>query len=245
MTSIEKNGPSAGESRIDLGIVPGTVFDGALPSRLIEDLRLISGTGSVSDKTSITNHVLSVFEGWTGKGWPDSYFDRVAAAEHPVIGEWEAFARRLVASVAGAGTVEPATTGTGRRFTQAVVRSATSGVEWHFDSACLEYEGTELDLGQDARQYSVITYLNTPEGGELEVAAWRPAVIGAHPTRSYPIDEGLFASADRVRVRPVTGRTVVLSSEFAHRVHTTPTPRKFITMFVAVSGDGRRAVSFG
>lgn len=237
-------GPGSRPNGLDLELVPGVVIDGAIPPTLVAELAALAGSGSASGRTGINNHVQNVFEGWTGTGWTPAYFERVAAAQHAAVEAWTALARQLVARVAGVHTVEPARSRDGHAFTSAVVRETMNGIDWHFDAARLEYPDSELDLGRDSQQWSVITYLNTPKNGELEVAAWKPADAGAHPKESYPLDEGLFSSVERVRVQPVTGRTVIMSSEYAHRVHSTPTPRRFVTMFVAVSADGR-AISFG
>lgn len=228
----------------DLELVPGVVVDGAIPPTLVAELAALAGSGSGSGRTGINNHVENVFEGWTGTGWSPAYFNRVAAAQHAAVEAWTARARHQVAGVVGVRTVEPARSRDGHVFTPAVVRETMNGIDWHFDAAHLEYPGTELDLGPDSQHWSVITYLNAPRGGELEVAAWKPADAGAHPKESYPLDEGLFASVERTRVQPIAGRTAIMSSEYAHRVHPTPTPRRFVTMFVAVSADGR-AISFG
>ncbi|MFI8093970.1 hypothetical protein ACIF9R_37665 [Streptomyces sp. NPDC086080] len=244
MTDLKINNGSWSQNGHDLELVQGRVVDGAIPPTLVAELAALAGSGSGSGRTGINNHVENTFEGWTGTGWTPAYFNRAAAAQHAAVEAWTALARRLVADVVGVHTVEPAHSQDGHAFTPAVVRETMNGIDWHFDAAHLEYPGTELDLGPDSQHWSVITYLNTPQNGELEVAAWKPADAGAHPKESYPLDERLFASAERIKVQPVAGRTAIMSSEYAHRVHPTPTPRRFVTMFVAVGANGQ-AISFG
>ncbi|MFF7993448.1 hypothetical protein ACFZDG_27110 [Kitasatospora xanthocidica] len=232
------------QNALDLELVSGAIVEKAIPPALVGQLAEIAGTGPASNRTGIRNHVENVYEGWTGTGWPPPYFDRVAAAEHDAVTAWRAIAYELVTRMAHIRTIEQARSRDGKMFTPAVVRETTNGIGWHFDHAHLEYPGTELDLGPGSQQYSVITYLSSPQHGELEVATWKPASAGAHPKDSYPLNEALFSAAKRIRVQPLAGRTAILSSEFAHRVHPTPTPRRFITMFVAVSTDGY-AITFG
>lgn len=224
---------------INDGFIPGEVLDNAFPASLLEDLEDLAGRGTSSARTGIDNHVPSTFEIWNGSGWKSDYFDKVAARKNDDVEQWAAMARRLVQQRFNLPKIIHA-----YGFPTAVVRETTAGIKWHFDQPHAEYPGSVLDLGPESRVLSVITYLNTPEaGGQLEVAAWEPAEAGAHPTESYPLNEDLFSDADRFWVQPVRGRTAIIASGFAHRVHATTGPRKFITMFVAIGRD--RAISFG
>lgn len=234
-------------SAFDLGGgIPGRVFDGAIPDRLLASLFMLAGRiGAVSETTGIANSTTNAFEGYDGTGFPASYFEAVATARDRAVDQWCAVVRALTCETIGLREINPARDHRGRQFTPAVVRQTTQGIDWHFDHAHLEYPRTPLDLGQGAAHYSVITYLNTPDnGGQLEIADWKPGECGAHPAASYPLSEELFRSRPRHRITPERGRTVLVSSEYAHRVLATGSARKFITMFIAIGPNGQ-AISFG
>lgn len=230
---------SPGRNPNDLAGLPGRVFDDAFPQRLISELALLAGrVGGSSNTTGIINHSVNAFEGFDGCGWSDRYFEDVERSRDRAVDEWAQRARDLASDIMGITRIVPARDRYGRDFTPAVVRETSNGIGWHFDFAHLEYPGTELDGGPSSNQYSIITYLNSPGRGELEVSEWKPAGSGAHPAASYPLDEQKFRSSPRRRITPKRGRTVLVSSEYAHRVHDSDVPRKFVTMFISTSEYG-------
>ncbi|MEH3138780.1 MAG: 2OG-Fe(II) oxygenase [Mycobacterium kyogaense] len=223
--------------------VPGVVIDDAFSPRLLASLATMAGMSASSGRTGISNHIQNAFEGFDGYGWRDEYFEQVRNGRDDRVEEFAEYVRRHVARIVGLSEIRQAHDAFGRMFTTAVVRQTNDGIDWHFDDAHREYPKTPLDLGPGSRCLSWITYLNSPQGGQLEIAKWRPADAGEHPKRSYPLNERRFTDAPRQLVQPVLGRSVLVSSEYAHRVHPTVGPRKFITMFIVI-GDGE-AITFG
>jgi hypothetical protein len=179
-----------------------------------------------------------------GKGWPNEFFDRVEETpklRSKALAMWASWARSSVPGVIEAPTIHVATSGSGRAFPPAVVRWTKEGCGLRADSARDTFRATALDFGRGARQWVVLSFLSN-----------HPSRQGALVVHDYqPFLEAGFGRLDSAVPRhgpaviePRRGRTVVTRSENAWELLATDVPLGYAMMFIVVSANGSRAVSF-